>query len=112
VLHGPVLHANGRLCRILLIVHFVFFVMACVRDPGTNTVSNAELGQVKAQEAYPSQQPYPAQQPYGAQPQQPYPAQQQQAVHNGQQPQPFPAQQPYEQSPYQQQPHQQTYPTQ
>lgn len=77
----------GALIWILLIVHLVFFILACMRDPTTHNTNNAELGQVKAQEAYPSQQPYP---------------QQAQPVHN---------QGAYEQQPYQQ-PHQQTYPAQ
>jgi hypothetical protein len=47
--------------RILCIVHLVFFILACMRSPTTATTNNAELGQVKAQEAYPQQQPYPQQ---------------------------------------------------
>jgi hypothetical protein len=91
-----------RVCRILCIVHLVLFVMACLRDSTGTATQNAELGQVKAQEAYPAQQAYPAQ----PQPQQPYP-QQAEPVHN---------QGPYEQQQFQQQPyqqpHQQTYPPQ
>jgi hypothetical protein len=82
----------GALIWILCIVHLVMFVLACIRDPGTAAPhNNAELGQVKAQEAYPQQQ-------------QTYP-QQAQPVHNGGAPY-------QQQQPQYQQPHQQTYPTQ
>ncbi len=72
-------------CRILTIVHLVFFIRASILE--TNPAAQAELGQVKVEaqpqaaypvqpQAYPAQapQPYPVQQPYPPQ-QGPYPPQ-------------------------------------
>ncbi|KAK3994853.1 hypothetical protein QBC44DRAFT_260911 [Cladorrhinum sp. PSN332] len=58
----------GAIIWVLSIVHFVFFVRACLADPQGNGASQAELGQVKpAGQQYPAQQAYPVQQPYATQ---------------------------------------------
>ncbi|KAM7198599.1 hypothetical protein V8F20_006129 [Naviculisporaceae sp. PSN 640] len=54
----------GAIVWILCIVHFVFFIRACLSDPEGNGQNQAELGAVKAE---PAVQSYPAQ-AYPAQP--------------------------------------------
>lgn len=84
--------AIGAIIWVLLIVHLVFFVISCLRDPqgSAPTQQQAELGQVKAQEAsYAPQPAYQQPQPGYQQPQSGY-----QHPQEGYQ-QPHPQQQPY-----------------
>jgi hypothetical protein len=64
------------LCRILAIVHFVFFIKACLADPQGSSHNQAELGAVKHNEApattFPDQPVYGQQQVYPPAQQQPY----------------------------------------
>ncbi len=58
--------------RILSIVHFVFFIRACLADPqGASVQNQAELGNIKHTQQPPT---YPQEQ-YAQQQHQPYPAQ-------------------------------------
>ena len=66
------------MCRILTIVHLVFFIRASILE--TNPAAQAELGQVKVEAQPQYQQPpqqYQQQPVYPVQQQQPYPPQQQ-----------------------------------
>jgi hypothetical protein len=69
----------GALLWILAIVHLVFFILACVREPGAAHSGNVELGHGQKHDEATVQQPYPAQPVYGGQPQQAYTGQPQPA---------------------------------
>ncbi|KAM7218172.1 hypothetical protein V8F06_006463 [Rhypophila decipiens] len=75
----------GAIVWILAIVHFVFFIRACLADPQGSGQHQAELGAVKTD---PAVQSYPAAQSYPAQPQGQYvmQPQQQQQTYATQQP--------------------------
>ncbi|KAL2153785.1 hypothetical protein VTH82DRAFT_4940 [Thermothelomyces myriococcoides] len=97
--------AIGAVIWVLTIVHFFFFVRACLSDSGAGAGAGAgpaELGQVKVEGGqYPQygQQSYPAQQPGAYPAQQPYPAQDPYAQYPQQPAQQYPQQYPQQQYP-------------